>query len=207
MKRIYQSLQVMALLLACLVIPVKGNAQVSDKMYFNLNWDLNTPFGNNFADKTSGWGAHGEFGYYYTDKSAVGAFVSYHTNNKYIDRQTLPVGETGAITSDQQHSLFQLPFGVACRYRFTQDNALEPYLTSRLGANYSEMSTTMNVLKMYDRSWGVYLGTEAGMNIYLTPKCGLNVAVYYNYSTNKSEVLSYTMNGIHNWGVRMGVAF
>ena len=48
-------------------------------------------------------------GYYVIPKFLVGAFISYHTNNKYIDRQTLPVSSTSAITSDQQHSIFQLP--------------------------------------------------------------------------------------------------
>ena len=209
MKKINKSIKLVALLIACLAIPSLAGAQVVNNMYFNIDWDLNTPFGNNFADKTSGWGAHGEAGYYVVPNFAVGAFISYHTNNKYIDRQTLDIGGTSAITSDQQHSLFQLPFGAAFRYSFTREGQFEPYVSAKLGAEYSEMSTYMNVMKVYDRQWGFYVAPEVGMNIFFTPekKFGLHVAAYYNYATNKSKVLTYTMDGINNWGVRFGVAF
>ena len=183
MKKINKSIKLVALLIACLAIPSLAGAQVVNNMYFNIDWDINSPFGNDFADKTSGWGAHGEAGYYVVPNFAVGAFISYHTNNKYIDRQTLNVSETSAITSDQQHSLFQLPFGAAFRYSFTREGQFEPYVSAKLGAEYSEMSTYMNVMKVYDRQWGFYVAPEVGMNIFFTPekKFGLHVAAYYNY--------------------------
>ena len=93
MKKINKSIKLVALLIACLAIPSLAGAQVVNNMYFNIDWDINSPFGNDFADKTSGWGAHGEAGYYVVPNFAVGAFISYHTNNKYIDRQTLNVAK------------------------------------------------------------------------------------------------------------------
>ena len=130
-------------------------------------------------------------------------------HNNRLHRETLNVGETSAITSDQQHSLFQLPFGAAFRYSFTREGQFEPYVSAKLGTEYSEMSTYMNVMKVYDRQWGFYVAPEIGMNIFFTPekKFGLHVAAYYNYATNKSKVLTYSMDGINNWGVRFGVAF
>lgn len=113
MKKIYKSIKLIALLVACLAIPSLAGAQVVKNMYFNVDWQINSPFSQDFSDKTSGWGAHAEAGYYVIPNFSVGAFISYHTNNKYIDRQTLPVSSTSAITSDQQHSIFQLPFGAA----------------------------------------------------------------------------------------------
>ena len=110
MKKINNSIRFIAILLACLAVPALAGAQIVKSMYFNFDWQLNTPFGNDFADKTSGWGAHAEAGYYLTPNFALGAFISWHTNNKYIDRQTLPISETSMVTSDQQHSIFQLPF-------------------------------------------------------------------------------------------------
>lgn len=60
MKKINKSIKLVALLIACLAIPSLAGAQVVNNMYFNIDWDINSPFGNDFADKTSGWGAHGE---------------------------------------------------------------------------------------------------------------------------------------------------
>ena len=41
-----------------------------------------------------------EGGYYVMPKMAIGAFISYHTNNKYIDRQTLMLKSNSALTTD-----------------------------------------------------------------------------------------------------------
>ena len=98
MKKIYKSIKLIALLVACLAIPSLAGAQVVKNMYFNVDWQINSPFSQDFSDKTSGWGAHAEAGYYVIPNFSVGAFISYHTNNKYIDRQTLPVSSTSAIT-------------------------------------------------------------------------------------------------------------
>ena len=56
MKKINKSIKLVALLIACLAIPSLAGAQVVNNMYFNIDWDINSPFGNDFADKTSGWG-------------------------------------------------------------------------------------------------------------------------------------------------------
>lgn len=209
MKKISKSIKLIALLVACLAMPSLASGQVVKNMYYNLDWQLNTSFSQTFSDKTSGWGAHAEAGYYIASGFSAGLFISYHTNNKYIDRQTITVSPTSAITSDQQHSLFQLPFGAAFRYTFNREGMFEPYVGVQLGANYSELSTYMNVLKVYDRTWGFYASPEVGLSIYCTPnkKFGVHVAAYYNHATNKSQVLSYNVDGLDNWGLRLGAAF
>ncbi|WP_099464020.1 MULTISPECIES: outer membrane beta-barrel protein [Parabacteroides] len=209
MKKISKSIKLVALLVACLAIPSLAGAQVVKNAYFNIDWQVNSPFGQDFSDKTSGWGAHFEGGYYFTPNISGGLFLSYHTNNKYIDRQTLPVSSTSVITADQQHSIFQLPFGAVFRYNFAPEGQFQPYLGAGLGASYSEMSSYMNVLKVYDRNWGFYVSPEVGMNIYFTPQkqFGVHIAAYYNYATNKGEVLNYSVDGLNNWGIRLGVAF
>ena len=186
MKKIYKSIKLIALLVACLAIPSLAGAQVVKNMYFNVDWQINSPFSQDFSDKTSGWGAHAEAGYYVIPNFSVGAFISYHTNNK-----------------------FQLPFGAAFRYNVAPESQFQPYAGVQLGASYSEMSTYMNVMKVYDRNWGFYVSPEIGMTMYFTPQkqIGLHVAAYYNYATNKGEVLSYSIDGLNNWGIRLGLAF
>ncbi len=101
------------------------------------------------------------------------------------------------------------PFGAAFRYNVAPESQFQPYAGVQLGASYSEMSTYMNVMKVYDRNWGFYVSPEIGMNMYFTPQkqIGLHIAAYYNYATNKGDVLSYSIDGLNNWGIRLGLAF
>lgn len=209
MKKIINTIKVSILLFFGLTASSAINAQNINNMYLNFDWQLNMPLSNSFADQFSGWGANVDAGYYLTDNIGVGAFLSYHTNRKYIDKQTLTLGEGSNVTTDQQHSIFQLPFGVAARYSFTPGNLFQPYVGLKLGTAYSKVSTYMNVFELSDKRWGFYVSPEIGANVYLDPqnRFGIHVATYYSYSTNKSEVLGYTIDGLNNWGVRIGVSF
>ncbi len=191
------------------VVPTRGNAQNVSTSYFNVDWQFNAPIGNSFADKPSGWGMNFEGGYYVMPKMAIGAFISYHTNNKYIDRQTLTLSGSSALTTDQQHSLFQLPFGVLAKYRYTTGGIFEPYTTLKLGANYSRMSSYLQAWELYDDSWGFTISPEIGVSIFPSPnlRYGFHLAMYYNYTTNKSKVLTYDIDGRNNLGFRVGVSF
>ncbi len=208
MKKIKISIRLFALLVACIVIPAVSNAQLVKNYYFNIDWQLNTPFSTDFADKTSGWGANFEGGYLLTRSVSLGAFFAFHTNNEYIERQTLNVSETASITSDQQHSIFQIPFGAVVRYTFTRDGLFEPYVGAKLGANYGKTSTYLNVLDIYDETWGFYASPEVGLTIFAPGKqFGAHIALYYSHATNSSSVLTYNVDGLNNWGLRLGVAF
>ncbi|MDE6180314.1 MAG: porin family protein, partial [Phocaeicola sp.] len=127
--------------------------------------------------------------------------------HQYIPRQTLPVNNSAALTTDQQHSVFQLPFGLATRYRFN-DGVFQPYIGMKLGANYTKMSSDFYIYEATDNTWGLYVSPEIGMNIYpWTNGIGLHLAAFYNYSTNKGNVLNYDIDKLNNWGLRVGVAF
>ena len=121
-----------AAVVVALSLPATGHSQILYNGYFNIDWQYNWPLGDSYADKSSGWGMNFEGGYYFPSNVGLGAFIAFHTNNKYIPRQTFPIGGTGAITTDQQHSVFQLPFGVTGRYRFTQGRVLEPYVAVKV---------------------------------------------------------------------------
>ena len=77
--------KLIALLIVCMAMPALAGAQVLKNAYFNVDWQINSPFGQDFSKKTSGWGAHAEGGYYVIPNFAIGAFISYHTNNEYVD--------------------------------------------------------------------------------------------------------------------------
>lgn len=211
MKKKYTYIKFIAILAICMAIPSVAGAQTIPNGYINIDWQLNSPISNSFANKISGWGAQAEAGYYVTPAFSVGGFVSYHTNNKYIGRSTIQIDETSAVTSDQQHSIFQIPFGAALRYTFGREttNQFEPYLGAKVGTAYSEVSSYMNIFKAYERKWGFFVSPEIGMTFYTNPAktFGFHVAAYYSYSTNKSEVLGYNVDGLSNWGFRLGIAF
>ncbi|MCD7900802.1 MAG: outer membrane beta-barrel protein [Bacteroides sp.] len=211
MKKKYIHVKLMVILIMCLAMSSQGGAQTIPNGYVNVDWQLNSPLSNDFVNKMSGWGLHAEAGYYVWPTFSVGGFVSFHTNNKFVDRTTIQISETSAINTDQQHSIFQVPFGATMRYVFNRErwSYFEPYIGSKIGAAYSEVSSYMNIFKAYERKWGFYISPEVGVTVFATPMktFGIHVAAYYSLSTNKSHVVGYSVDGLNNWGFRLGIAF
>ena len=204
----YFTYRIMAVAAIAIAFALPAKAQITPMTYFNVDWQFSAPISNNFSNKASGWGMNFEGGYYVLPDLSIGAFINYHTNNEYIPRQTLPINSSSALTTDQQHSVFQLPFGFATHYRFS-DGICQPYIGLKLGANYTKMSSDFYIYEVKDDTWGFYVSPEIGMNMYFTPQkqIGLHIAAYYNYATNKGDVLSYSIDGLNNWGIRLGLAF
>ncbi len=209
MKTIKKSLLVAVLITLGFALPSK--AQLVPQGYFNVDWQLNVPISNDFASKTSGWGMNFEGGYYLPNTDfAIGAFLAFHTNNEYIGRETIVLGPQSAVTTDQQHSVFQLPFGVLGRYKLTDGmGVLDPYVSLKLGPAFSRISSFYSVYESYDEQWGFYFSPEIGTTIWpgAMKYVGIHVAAYFSYSTNKSELLKYSVDGLSNFGVRVGLTF
>ena len=202
------SVKVLALIAIAMAFTLPGRAQTSDSFYSNIDWQFNFPISNSFADKASGWGMNFEGGYYLTDNFAIGAFLAYHSNHKYIPRQTISLGDNSSINTDQQHTQFQLPFGVAGRYTFNREGMFQPYISVKAGPQYARLKSTFNVFENDDNTWGFYISPEIGMNIFpWVYRPGIHVAAYYSYATNKGSVLTYDVDGMSNFGLRLGIAF
>lgn len=202
------SVKVLALIAIAMAFTLPGQAQTSDSFYSNIDWQFNFPISNSFADKASGWGMNFEGGYYLTDNFAIGAFLAYHSNHKYIPRQTISLGDNSSINTDQQHTQFQLPFGVAGRYTFNREGMFQPYISVKAGPQYARLKSTFNVFENDDNTWGFYVSPEIGMNIFpWVYRPGIHVAAYYSYATNKGSVLTYDVDGMSNFGLRLGIAF
>ena len=107
----YLPLKALAVLAIAIGFALPGKAQTLGNYYANIDWQFNFPLGNDFVKKGSGWGMNFEGGYYLTENLAVGAFLAYHSNHKYIPRQTISMGDNSSLNTDQQHTQFQLPFG------------------------------------------------------------------------------------------------
>ena len=191
--------------------PFTSQAQEGFKPYFgNVDWQFNAPIGNSFTNRASGWGANIEGGYFITPHIGIGAFMSYSSNHKYIPTKTLVISETSALTTKQQRSLFQLPFGLNLRYRFMPfSNILDPYAGFKLGVEYTQMSSYISTYQLYDRGWGFYMSPEIGTNIWMSEEktFGFNVSLYYSFATNKGHVLNGHANQLNNMGFRLGVSF
>lgn len=195
----------LALTLLC---ALPGKAQMTNNGYANIDWQYKFPQNNHFADKNSGWGMNFEGGYFLTEHFSVGAFLSYHTLHEYIPRQTIPTSPNGSLTTDQQHTLFQLPFGVSGRYTWYRGNTFQPYVGIKAGTQYAKMRTDFSLFEGKEDTWGFYVSPEVGTNIYpWAYGPGLHVAVYYSYGSNHGNILSYDINGLSNFGLRIGIAF
>ncbi len=186
-----------------------GRAQLLPNSYMNVDWQMGVPLGSSFADKASGWGMNFEGGYFVTPNIALGAFISYQTNLEKIPRQTLLLSGDRALTTNQKHALFQLPFGLTGRYCWCQDRIVQPYAGMKLGACWSEMSSYYYIVKQYDDAWGFFLSPEVGFSIFPNPdfRVGFHVALYYSYATNSTQVLNYTSSNINTFGLRVGLSF
>ena len=198
-----------ALLMVMSAMPFAGNAQIIKGGYLNVDWQFNAPVGNEYANVASGWGMNFEGGYYIIPKMSLGLFVSYHTNNKYIGEQMLRLSDTESLYTDQQHSIYQVPFGITSRWRFIEDRMFEPYIGVKLGAMYTRMESDTQVYTYYQNRWGFNVQPEIGFSLFPMPvnRIGFHMAIYYSYATNKSHVLTYNINGYNNIGFRLGLSF
>ena len=115
-KNIYFKVVALAVIAIAFAMPAK--AQLSDNGYANIDWQFNAPLSNHFADKASGWGMNFEGGYFVTPNIGLGLFLNYHSNHEYVGRETFKMAG-GDVTTDQQHTIFQLPFGAAAPFNPT----------------------------------------------------------------------------------------
>ena len=201
-------LKVFAMMAIAIAFALPSRAQTSDTFYSNIDWQFNFPISNSFTEKGSGWGMNFEGGYYLTENLAIGGFLAYHSNHKYIPRQTISMGDNSSLNTDQQHTLFQMPFGVAGRYTFDREGMLQPYVSLKVGPQDAQLKTTYNVFENSDNTWGFYISPEIGMNIFpWVYRPGIHIAAYYSYATNKGSVMTYGVDGMSNFGLRLGIAF
>lgn len=195
------------LFVAAAIMPTIGKAQISLNTYFNIDWQFNIPLGNNFSNIASGWGMNYEGGYYVTPDIAVGAFLSFHTNNEYFSRRTIAINETLSMNSDQQHQMFTMPFGVLARYRL-QEADFQPYVGMKLGACYAQFSNYYYIFMTDENRWGFFMSPEIGFNYYPWANgIGFHMAIYYSFATNKCNLMSYKQDILNNIGFRLGLAF
>ena len=193
--------------IALLALPGVGKAQISLDSYYNIDWQFNIPINNSFSNTASGWGMNFEGGYYVAPDVAVGAFLSFHTNNEYLSRRTINLGGNEAINTNQQHQMFTLPFGALIRYRFVESD-FQPYVGMKAGACYSEFNNYYYIFLSQQKKWGFYMQPEVGFNFYpWAESLGFHFAMYYSFSTNKCSIMSYSQSNLNNFGFRVGLAF
>ena len=188
----YISVRVLAIAALALVFAMPAKAQLSDNGYANIDWQFNVPLS----------------GYFVTPNLGLGLFLNYHTNHEYVGRETFSVNG-GSMTSDQQHTIFQLPFGAAARYQFNRGGAWQPYAGVKLGTEYAKVRSNYNIFESRNENWGFYVSPEVGLNVYpWAYGPGLHLALYYSYSTNKADnVLTYNVDKLNNFGFRIGLSF
>lgn len=209
MKTFYKKIALM--LCVCSMFAMQSYAQrVPDKLHFTIDWQMNAPYSTDFADKISGWGMNFEGTYDVSPRWALGAFINFHTNHKYIGRQTIQLSPTESLTTDQQRSAYQLPFGFTSAYTVYPGKVVKPYIGVKLGAVYTRYTTYYGTGGVYDNPWGFYASPEIGLKIFpcKSKRFGFHVAGYYSFMTNQAETLTGEgIDGQNNVGFRLGVIF
>lgn len=185
------------------------STHLPDRLSFQLDWQLNAPISGNFGNEFSVWGAGFETHYEITRKWSLGAFVNFHTNHK-IRRKTNAAHFSDRGT-DNRPATIGFPVAVRTFWSlYNCDNGyFKPYIGLKAGAMYAQNSSYLNTVRIYERPWGFYVSPELGMNIYPQKygRFGFHAAVYYNFATNKTDLLTYTEDSKQNIGVRLGITF
>ena len=83
----------------------------------------------------------------------------------------------------------------------------QPYLGTKMGAEFSTQSTYMSTFVNRHDNWGFYMSPEIGFTYFPFERTdfGFQFAVYYSFCTNRNE--SYDIKGINNLGFKLGIAF
>ena len=199
-------IHILAAVTALFLAAVEADAQMGKREYVNIGWQFNGTLGNPFVKTAQGYGAYIEGGYYLTPSFALGGFASFNTNNDYIPKQTYTFDDQSALTTDVDRSIYQVPFGLTMRTRFLRGE-FQPYLGTKIGAEFSTQSTYMSTFVNRHDNWGFYMSPEVGFVYYPFQKTdvGFQLAVYYSFCTNKNS--AYDIKGIDNLGFKLGVAF
>lgn len=195
---------------AMLMFAVQGYAQWDMRnAHLIVDWQMNAPVSTDFADKISGWGMNFEGLYDVDSRFSVGLFINFHTNHQYVGRQSLQLSPTEMLTTDQQRSAYQLPFGLSVAYTLYKGKYVKPYFGVKTGSAFTRYTTYYGTGGVYDKGWGFYVSPELGLKIYPSSHCrfGFHVAGYFNYITNKMETLLDDVDGQGNVGFRLGVIF
>ena len=184
----------------------EASAQMGKREYINGGWQYNGSIANDFVEAGNGYGAYLEGGYYVTPMFAIGGFASFNTNNQYVPKQTYTFSDNSALTTDLDRSLYQVPFGMTMRYRFLRSE-FQPYVSAKVGTQYSVQSTYMSTFVSRSDNWGFYISPEVGFNWFpfQSTDFGFQLAAYYSYATNSNK--AYGMDGINNLGFKLGIAF
>ena len=191
---------------AMIFFAAEANAQMGKRMYVNAGWQFNGTIANDYVENAQGYGAYLEGGYYITPMIAVGGFASFGTNNEYIHKKTYSLEDNAAITTDLDHSLYQVPFGSTIRVRFMRSE-FQPYVEAKIGSEYSTQSTYMSTFVNRQDNWGFYISPEIGITFFPFHKddVGFQFAAYYSYATNRND--SFDIKGLNNLGLKLGMAF
>lgn len=184
----------------------QANAQMGKRYYVNAGWQFNGTVANEFVESAQGYGAYFQGGYYITPMFAVGGFASFNTNNKYVPTKTYTFEDNSALTTDLYRSIYQVPFGASMRMRLLRGE-IQPYVETKIGAEYSTQSTYMSTFVNRHDNWGFYISPEIGLTFFPFPKTdlGFQVAAFYSYATNVNENIK--IKGLNNLGFKFGLAF
>lgn len=208
-KRNSTSKRLATLCIAALCLTsIAVEAQVNPRTYYQLGWQFDFPVNSGFTDRMNDLGLYLDAGYYFTPHVSLGGFINVNTRSEYIPRRTFTAG-TLAVTTDQVRSYIQVPFGASLRYRFLWKTRWQPYVSAKVGMNYTEAESSQQLYAYSDKSWGFYVSPEIGINLYpfRHKALGFNIAAYYAYATNRHDVFYGQVDGMNCLGIRLGLAF
>lgn len=198
-----------AVYLVFLISIIALNAQINPKTYYQCGWQFDFPINSSFSNSMNDLGLYVDAGYYFTPNISLGGFINVNTQYDEAVHSDGNANPEIPESIKEKSSYISVPFGASVRYRVTDETWWQPYISAKVGVNYTEAKSTMPFDTYSDKSWGFYISPELGINLFPIKHylLGINVAAYYAFSTNRHDVSSKQVNGLNSVGVRLGVNF
>ncbi|MXV53251.1 outer membrane beta-barrel protein [Pedobacter sp. HMF7647] len=195
------------LIIICFITSVsKAQSGSIGKSQFLVGWEVASPTGTNFVNKTSYRGATLQYRYMVKPNLAIGATVSWNSFEEYVERKTYYAPDNGsAITTDMDRFVYVFPVTIDGYYYFQNTGKLKPYAGLSLGTEYSDQTAYFNIYGIQDTNWGFLVRPQVGLLIPFNSTVGAFVGATYNYATNSND--SFKIDNLQHLGVQIGLVF
>ncbi len=175
----------------------------------SINYQVNIPTGDvkDFVSKTSFEGLNLNWAYFVAPKLAVGVDLSYNNYHQKIGQKVYRPNEDMAINAAQYRYTQAFPIKAQVKYFCNPYGNVRFYTGLGIGALSAGQHIVVQDLDQWHNSWGFLLSPEIGALIPFGADSpfGANVAVGYNWSTNKSTFGNIDLNNRQSFYVNVGL--
>jgi len=202
---IMKTYQIVFCFLLGLTTVSQANAQEGE-VNVNLNYTFGIPtssFRDDIVNKTSFRGWTGTIMYGVTENFSVGFGSGFQDFYQKYPRALYKLPNGSDISAVLSNSVQMVPLLATVHYQFIPYSALQPYVGLGVGGNIITFRQYIGEFESSRNSFGFAMRPEAGVNIPITYRFGINVNGMFNYMPYHKD----GFNNLNYWGINAGIRF